>query len=55
MLDKWGYGTWDRKTLLPLVGVTKEKQLEILSQSWDMWKHGHVYRLCYVSNKNHVF
>ena len=29
-----GYGTWDRKTLLPLLGVTKEKQLEILSQSW---------------------
>lgn len=43
------------ENLLPLLGVTKEKQLEILSQSWDMWKLGHVYCLYYVSNKNHAF
>lgn len=39
------------KTLVPFLGVTKEEQPEILSQSWDTRKHGPVYRLFYVSNK----
>lgn len=46
-------GMWDmgEKTLLPLLGVTEERQLEILSQSWDTWKHGRVCHLCYVSHR----
>ena len=43
------WGTWERKPQ----HLTEEKQLEILPQSWVVWKHGHVYHLCDVNKKMH--